>query len=82
MRLPQQASTWWAVVYMIVIGSRVVFTLYVVVLQYWDASRANYGFLIVPIVTILISACFSTSNSPSGCWVEVLSSSPVSTSVR
>ncbi len=55
-RLPQQASTWWAVVYMAVIGSGVVFTLYVVVLRYWDASRANYGFVIVPIVTVLISA--------------------------
>ncbi len=55
-RLPQQATTWWAVVYMAVIGSGVVFTLYVVVLRYWDASRANYGFVIVPIVTVLISA--------------------------
>ena len=55
-KLPQQASTWWAVVYMAVIGSGVVFTLYVVVLRYWDASRANYGFVIVPIVTVLISA--------------------------
>ncbi len=55
-KLPQQATTWWAVVYMAVIGSGVVFTLYVVVLRYWDASRANYGFVIVPIVTVLISA--------------------------
>jgi drug/metabolite transporter (DMT)-like permease len=55
-KLPQQATTWWAVIYMAVIGSGVVFTLYVVVLRYWDASRANYGFVIVPIVTVLISA--------------------------
>lgn len=54
--LPQQASTWWAVVYMAAIGSGVVFTLYVAVLRYWDASRVNYGFVIVPIVTVLISA--------------------------
>ncbi len=54
--LPQQSDTWWAVAYMVVIGSGVVFTLYVVVLQYWDASRANYGFVIVPMVTVLISA--------------------------
>lgn len=55
-RLPQQADTWWAVIYLVVIGSGVVFTLYVVVLRYWDASRVNYGFVIVPIVTVLISA--------------------------
>ena len=54
--LPQQSDTWWAVAYMVVIGSGVVFTLYVVVLRYWDASRANYGFVIVPIVTVLVSA--------------------------
>ena len=55
-RLPQQADTWWAVTYLVVIGSGVVFTLYVVVLRYWDASRVTYGFVIVPIVTVLISA--------------------------
>lgn len=54
--LPQQAATWWALVYMVVIGSGVVFTLYVVVLRYWAASRANYGFVIIPIVTVLASA--------------------------
>lgn len=54
--LPQQSETWWAVVYMVVIGSGVVFTLYVVVLRYWDASRANYGFVIVPFVTVVVSA--------------------------
>lgn len=54
--LPQQTATWWAVVYMVVIGSGVVFTLYVIVLRHWDASRANYGFVIVPIITVLVSA--------------------------
>ena len=54
--LPQQSETWLAVVYMVVIGSGVVFTLYVVVLERWDASRANYGFVIVPVVTVLVSA--------------------------
>jgi drug/metabolite transporter (DMT)-like permease len=54
--LPHQADTWWALAYTVVIGSGVVFTLYVVVLEHWDASRANYGFVIVPIVTVLISA--------------------------
>lgn len=54
--LPELAATWWAIAYMVVIGSVVVFTLYVLVLERWDASRANYGFVIIPIVTVLASA--------------------------
>lgn len=53
---PRQVDTIWAVAYMVLIGSVVVFTLYVVVLDRWDASRANYGFVIVPVVTVLVSA--------------------------
>ncbi|MGB7859338.1 MAG: DMT family transporter, partial [Acidimicrobiia bacterium] len=54
--LPSQADTWWAIAYMVVVGSGLVFSLYVVVLKYWDASRVNYGFVIIPIVTVLVSA--------------------------
>ena len=54
--LPQQAETWWAVVYMVVVGSGIVFTLYVALLERWDASRANYGFVVIPIATVLVSA--------------------------
>lgn len=54
--LPTQTDTIWAVVYMVVIGSGVVFTLYVTVVEKWDASRANYGFVIIPVVTVLVSA--------------------------
>jgi drug/metabolite transporter (DMT)-like permease len=34
----------------------VVFVLYVVVLRYWAASRAAYGFVIIPFVTVMLSA--------------------------
>lgn len=54
--LPRQADTWWAMAYMVIVGSGVVFTLYVVLLKYWDASRATYGFVVIPIVTVLVSA--------------------------
>lgn len=56
LRIPGLPETWWAIAYMVVIGSGVVFTLWAVVLKYWDASRANYGFVVVPIVTVLVSA--------------------------
>ena len=54
--VPRQAETWWAVVYMVVVGSGIVFTLYVALLERWDASRANYGFVVIPIATVLVSA--------------------------
>ena len=38
-----------------VAGSVVVFLLYLVVLRYWAASRACYGFVIIPFVTLLLS---------------------------
>ena len=39
-----------------VIGSGVVFVLYVLVLRYWAASRVAYGFVLVPFVTVVLSA--------------------------
>ncbi len=54
--LPTRPETWLAIAYMVVLGSGAVFTLWAVILRYWDASRANYGFVIIPIVTVLASA--------------------------
>ncbi len=54
--LPQRAETWAALAYLAVVGSVVVFLLYLVVLQHWTASRASYGFVLIPIVTVLLSA--------------------------
>ena len=54
--LPERAATWLALAYTVVIGSGVVFVLYVVVIRLWSASRAAYGFVITPVVTVLLSA--------------------------
>ena len=54
--LPQRAATWAAVGYLVVAGSVVVFVLYLVVLRYWAASRAAYGFVLIPFVTVVLSA--------------------------
>jgi drug/metabolite transporter (DMT)-like permease len=53
---PQRAATWAALAYLIVVGSVLVFVLYVLVLRYWDASRAAYTFVLVPVVTVVLSA--------------------------
>jgi drug/metabolite transporter (DMT)-like permease len=54
--LPQRASTWLALGYLVAVGSGVVCVLYIVVIRYWSASRAAYGFVLTPVVTVLISA--------------------------
>jgi drug/metabolite transporter (DMT)-like permease len=41
--VPRRAATWAAVGYLVVVGSMVVFVLYLVVLRYWAASRARTG---------------------------------------
>jgi drug/metabolite transporter (DMT)-like permease len=40
--LPEKAATWWAIVFMVFVGSVLVFVLYVFVPQRWEASRASY----------------------------------------
>jgi drug/metabolite transporter (DMT)-like permease len=54
--LPERSETWIAIGYLVAVGSIVVFGLYVVVLRHWDASRAAYTFVVVPVVTIMLSA--------------------------
>ena len=54
--LPERAATWAAIAYLIVVGSVLVFSLYVLVLRYWSASRTSYTFVLVPVVTVALSA--------------------------
>jgi drug/metabolite transporter (DMT)-like permease len=54
--IPQRAETWAALGYLTVVGSVLVFLLYLVVLRHWTASRASYGFVLIPFVTVLLSA--------------------------
>jgi drug/metabolite transporter (DMT)-like permease len=54
--VPSQAETRLAVGYMVVVGSGVVFVSYLVVLRYWTASRAAYGFVVTPLVALVLSA--------------------------
>jgi drug/metabolite transporter (DMT)-like permease len=54
--LPRRVETWLALSYLIVVGSVVVFVLYIFVLRHWAASRAAYTFVLVPVVTVVLSA--------------------------
>jgi drug/metabolite transporter (DMT)-like permease len=54
--LPERTATWLALGYLIAVGSVLVFVLYLVVLRHWTASRAAYTFVLIPIVTVALSA--------------------------
>jgi drug/metabolite transporter (DMT)-like permease len=53
--LPRRAVTWAALGYLVLVGSVVVVVLYLVVLRYWTASRAAYVFVLIPLVTVVLS---------------------------
>jgi drug/metabolite transporter (DMT)-like permease len=55
-QVPHRTATWVAIAYLVVVGSGLVFVLYLVVLRYWNASRAAYVFVLIPVFTVLYSA--------------------------
>jgi drug/metabolite transporter (DMT)-like permease len=56
LELPDRSATWSALLYIATFGSVAVFLLYLYVLGRWVASRAAYSFVLIPIVTVGLSA--------------------------
>jgi drug/metabolite transporter (DMT)-like permease len=54
--LPEAASTLTAQAYLVLAGSLAVFWLYVFVAQRWSASAASYQLVLIPLVTVVVSA--------------------------
>lgn len=54
--LPQLPETWLALSYVTAVGSVVVFLLHIYVVQQWSASRTSYVMVLIPVVTVLLSA--------------------------
>ena len=54
--LPERSETWAALLYVAAIGSVAVFLLHVFIAQKWGASRAAYVMVVIPLVTIMLSA--------------------------
>ena len=50
------ASTWAAITYLAVVGSAVALYLYLFVLARWPASTTAYGFVLMPVVSVAVSA--------------------------
>jgi drug/metabolite transporter (DMT)-like permease len=62
--VPQRSATWVALGYLVVVGSVVVFVLFLFVLRHWAASRTAYVYVLVPFVTVALSAWLD--NEPVG----------------
>jgi drug/metabolite transporter (DMT)-like permease len=54
--LPSQASTWLALAYIVVGATAVGFLFYLFVLKRWTATGASYGFVLTPIVTVILAS--------------------------
>jgi drug/metabolite transporter (DMT)-like permease len=54
--LPTQTNTWIAYVYMVFFVSILTFLLYVFILGRWSASGTSYGFVLFPLVTIVVAS--------------------------
>jgi drug/metabolite transporter (DMT)-like permease len=54
--LPDRGATWSAVAYLATLGTMGVFLLYITVIRRWGASRAAYSFVLIPVVTVVLSA--------------------------
>lgn len=53
---PSLPETWAALAYVAAVGSVIVFLLHVFVVQRWSASRTAYVMVLVPVVTVVLSA--------------------------
>jgi drug/metabolite transporter (DMT)-like permease len=53
--LPTEPTTWAALVYLVTLGSVVLFGLFVYTLERWTASAVSYSDLLIPLVTIAIA---------------------------
>jgi drug/metabolite transporter (DMT)-like permease len=54
--LPNTVTTWAALAYLVLLGSVVVFYLYLHVLSRWTASATSYSFLLIPVATVIVAA--------------------------
>ncbi len=54
--LPTQTTTWISFLYLVIFVTVVAFLLYMFVLAKWSASGTSYGFVLVPLVTIVVAS--------------------------
>jgi drug/metabolite transporter (DMT)-like permease len=57
--LPSRIPTILSVAYLVVPGSVFLFALYLYVISKWTASATNYGFVLIPLVTVLVGSALA-----------------------
>ena len=57
--VPVDGETWAAYLYLVLVGSVLLYYLYLFVLSRWTASATSYAFLLFPISTVIIAAVIS-----------------------
>jgi drug/metabolite transporter (DMT)-like permease len=58
--LPSRIPTIISVAYLVVPGSVFLFALYLFVISRWTASATNYGFVLIPLVTVLVASALGS----------------------
>ncbi len=64
--IPTQVTTWLAFLYLVFFVTIVAFLLYMFVLRNWSASGTSYGFVLVPLVTIVVASTLAGEEITSG----------------
>ncbi len=64
--LPTRTETWIALAYVVAFGSVAVFLLHVFIAQHWTASRTSYVMVVIPLVTLALSAWLDREPITSG----------------
>lgn len=54
--IPEEATTWYTLAFLIPLGSVALFILYVFVVQRWTASAASYQFVLFPVVAAIVGS--------------------------
>jgi drug/metabolite transporter (DMT)-like permease len=87
--LPTLTATWVSILYLVFLGSVVVFYLFLFILTRWTASATSYQFVLFPFVTVLVAGWLAGEKVNLsfllggalvllGVWIGALSNAPAS----
>ncbi len=66
--LPRLPETWIALVYLVVLGTVVLFVGFLFVVRRWTTSATSYSTVLFPVVTVAMGAARRESSCPSRSW--------------
>lgn len=69
---PDRAKTWFSVVFLILLGSMVLFLLYVTVVTRWTVTGASYQFVLFPIISVILASLVAGEELTPGLGIGVV----------